>query len=96
MNGLLGCLFILIFGGIFIFIGLARIIFRLLFGGSRVMHHANRNTQETYRNQTRHHARDTTTSGNAHHERGRANSRWRRSGKIFDKNEGQYVDFEEL
>lgn len=39
------------------------------------------------------------TSGNAHHEANGANGangQPRRNGKIFEKNEGKYIDFEEV
>lgn len=37
-----------------------------------------------------------TTAGNARHEGGTAQSGQQRSGKIFQKDEGEYVDFEEV
>lgn len=88
MNGLIGCLFILIFGGILAIMGFASMIIQLLFGPRR-----------THRNapHTEPHAQHSHTStGNAHHENSRGNSRQRRSGKIFEKNEGEYVEFEEV
>lgn len=36
------------------------------------------------------------TAGNAHHETNGANGQTRRNGKIFEKNEGKYIDFEEV
>ena len=96
MNGLLGCFFILIFGVIFIFIGLGRMFFQLLFGGGLNRTHSSGTGSDPYGNRTAQNSRQTYTSGNAHHERNRANSRQRRSGKIFEKNEGEYVDFEEV
>ena len=88
MNGLIGCLFILIFGGILAIMGFASMIFQLLFGQRRPPRntsHADPHTQRPH-----------TSTGNAHHENSRGNSRQRRSGKIFEKNEGKYVDFEEV
>ncbi len=39
---------------------------------------------------------DAGTSGNAHHESGSTRKQESRSGKIFSKNEGEYIDFEEI
>ncbi len=96
----LGCLFIFIFGFIFIllsfafsFIRAGRNFLSTLFGGSTA-HRPNASQR-----QNPYSAGETsynhTTSGNAHHE-GNPNSRQKRSNKIFDKNEGEYVDFEDV
>lgn len=97
----LGCLFILFFGAIFLLVGLTRHFMQALFGrtqtksgpqqgrsGGAYGPRPNRQTGASRRE---------AQAGNAHHEgTHNANSRQRRSGKIFEKNEGQYVDFEEI
>lgn len=93
---MLGCLFILIFGIFFFAFGVLRMLYQLFFGSSP------RAGQQQWtrpnRSQQSGSARSHTgyTAGDAHHEGSRPNSRKRRSGKIFEKNEGQYVDFEEV
>ena len=94
----LGCLFIFIFGFIFIllsfafsFIRAGRNYLNSLFGGSTRRTNASR--QNPYGGGDNPYSH--TTSGNAHHE-GNPNSRQKRSNKIFDKNEGEYVDFEDV
>lgn len=52
------------------------------FGGSQ------RTTQQQSHN--------TGSSGNAHHEGGSTNNTEPRNGKIFSKDEGEYIDFEEI
>lgn len=42
------------------------------------------------------HSYSHTTAGNARHEGDPASSRQARTGKIFQKDEGEYVDFEEV
>lgn len=93
---MLGCLFILIFGVLFFAVGVLRMFYQMFFG------HSPRTSQQqwTRGSQTRQdgsaRSRTNYTAGDAHHEGSRPNSRQRRSGKIFEKNEGQYVDFEEV
>lgn len=87
MGNFLGCLFILFFGIIFIIIAFVRMIKQLLFGtGPLYKKNIHQNTHTTH----------SSTSGNAHHERNHTNSRKRRSQKIFEKNEGEYIDFEDI
>ncbi len=90
---LLGCLFIFIFGFIFILLSFAFSFIRAghnflntLFGGSarRSNTSQRQNPYSAGENPNNH-----TTSGNP-------NSRQKRSNKIFDKNEGEYVDFEDV
>lgn len=99
MHLLLGGLFIFIFGFIFILLSFAFSFIRAghnflntLFGGStrRSNTSQRQNPYSVGENPNNH-----TTSGNAHHE-GNPNSRQKRSNKIFDKNEGEYVDFEDV
>lgn len=52
------------------------------FGGSQ------RTTQQQSHN--------TGSSGNAHHEGGSTNNTEPRNGKMFSKDEGEYIDFEEI
>lgn len=100
----LGCLFILIFGFVFIIIGFANSILRMfginLFSLYKVgkKHNQQRSQQTNYHQPFEQNSTSTagTHSGNAHHEGGNPNSRQRRSNKIFEKNEGEYVDFEEV
>lgn len=95
----LGCLFIFIFGFIFIllsfafsFIRAGRDYLKTLFGGAARRPNASQR-QNSYGSSGSTYSH--TTSGNAHHE-GNPNSRQKRSNKIFDKNEGEYVDFEDV
>lgn len=91
MQSLLGCLFILIFGFLFFLFAVFRSTISLLFGA--------RQAARGFQSQSSARAdeqRAQTVSGNAHHEHARQNSRQRRSGKIFEQNEGEYVDFEEV
>lgn len=39
---------------------------------------------------------NTGSSGNAHHEGGSTSNTEPRNGKIFSKDEGEYIDFEEI
>ncbi len=86
----LGCLFVLLFGVVFVAFAFLQQFFRVLFGQTP---RSGRSTNSTSNQQ---HSSAHTSSGNAHRESGRKNSRQRRSGKIFEKNEGEYVDFEEV
>ena len=104
MHAFLGCLFILIFGVFLFIIGIFRLLSNWIFGGSMRSNPWNQarrqNTnRQTYSNTyTESHQSQTHTdytAGNAHHEN-RGNSRRSQNGKIFDKNEGEYVDFEEV
>ena len=88
----LGCLFVFILGGIFFVIAVISWVFRTLFGvnifapffvGSRRKASAFNSAERN----------DNT--GNAHHESGQER-RTSDKGKIFDKSEGEYVDFEEV
>ena len=105
MHALLGCLFILIFGVFLFVIGIFKLLMNWIFGGTsrpnpwnrtngpQYNHTNNRNTSSSQRNsQSENHS--DYKSGNAHHENsgGSRNS----NGKIFEKNEGEYVDFEEV
>lgn len=108
MKSMLGCLFIFIFGGILLFIGLIRIVTQMLFGKGTSstakgafgpfgsfggFGNTNQSSHQQQAESTHQHT--DTRAGNAHHE-GNPNSRQKRSGKIFEKNEGKYVDFEEI
>mgnify|MGYP002522192043 CR=1 FL=1 len=102
MSQFLGCLFILIFGLFFVVWGILRMGFQMLFGskgksawnmGSQSWQQPNQHPNNSGNTERPH---TSYSSGNAHHEGSRANSRQRRSGKIFDKSEGEYVDFEEV
>lgn len=100
----LGCLFVFILGGIFFVIAVISWVFRTLFGvnifapffvGSRrkasAFNSAERNDNTTSEQQRTTHY----NTGNAHHEGGQE-CRASDKGKIFDKSEGEYVDFEEV
>ncbi len=99
IKGMFGCLFILIFGFIFLLLGVFRMLYRMLF--NHPQHPYGRKRPETQANQGPHagskqSAYTNSRPGDAHHEKARPNSRQRRSGKIFEKSEGEYVDFEEV
>lgn len=105
MQSALGCLFILIFGIFLFIIGIFRFIAQVLFGGGsarRPNPWNTRNTQTNYNRSTNTETNNSSqsqqthteyTAGNAHHEFG---NNGRNNGKIFQKNEGEYVDFEEV
>ena len=99
MHLFFGCLFIFIFGFIFILLSFAFSVIRTgrnylnsIFGGSTRRPNASQRQNPYGGGDTSY---NHTTSGNAHHE-GNPNSRQKRSNKIFDKNEGEYVDFEDV
>ena len=103
MHAFLGCLFILIFGAFLFIIGIFRFLAHWLFGGSthsnpwnqqRTSPHNNTHTQGNNSNNGTSHTHTDYTAGNAHHESAQNHSN--KNGKIFDKNEGEYVDFEEV
>lgn len=110
MKSMIGCLFILIFGFLLIAIGILRMFYQLLTGGNKRSagyggthtqwsggFNNNRQTENTASEGTTAHTNDGSYSaGNAHHESANGNSRQRRSEKIFEKNEGEYIDFEEV
>ncbi len=100
MKGMLGCLFILLFAGIFAAVGIIRALFNFIFPnyGGTPRDNARRQTRRAYS------STDTdggggamgggTRAGNARHEtKGNAPAS---NGKIFSKDEGTYVDFEEI
>lgn len=93
MANMLGCLFILLFGFILFALGFIKMIVQLLFGSSATKAKP-RATSTTGTGRT--HSASGYAAGNAHHETSRGNSRQRRSGKIFRRDEGEYVDFEEI
>lgn len=93
---MLGWLFILIFGIFFFALGVLRMFYQLFFGSSNRSSRTQRPSYGGPRQGGTTYGHTNTSAGNAHHEGARANSRQRRSGKIFEKNEGQYVDFEEV
>lgn len=93
MSSFLGCLFIFIFGIFLIGYGVVRSFFNFLFGGGSKGGRRGPQGGSPFGQSPRSH---TSTSGNAHKESSHPNSRQRRSQKIFEKNEGEYVDFEEV
>ena len=106
----LGCLFILIFGGIFLLFAFSSAIIRWIYstfiyrvlGIKPPTGNAGYGSNASSQSRSQHHTNssyDSSTShtGNAHHEgRYNGNSRQRRNGKIFTQDEGTYVDFEEV
>ncbi|MGM9694478.1 MAG: DUF4834 family protein [Alloprevotella sp.] len=109
MNGFFGCLFILIFAAFFFVLGVVRMFYSLLFGGkSNPFNPFNQRrsrrttfggspfgaggTEQTFGDAPFGQSR----TGNAHHEASSSQGRNRRSEKIFEKDEGTYVDFEEV
>lgn len=97
----LGCLFVLLFGAIFLLFAFSRYIlgwlydtlmFRI-FGIKPPRKDSRSNSQSSTSSTYRH----STSAGNAHHESQSDSSSSRpRSGKIFSQDEGTYVDFEEI
>lgn len=99
MTNFLGCLFILIFGAVLFFAGIARMVWQMLFGGGFSRPAASARTQGRNPHRPSPDAsgnRAEASPGDARHERRHGNSRQRRSGKIFERDEGQYIDFEEV
>lgn len=97
-KGMLGCLFILIFGGIFFIFGIFMFIYKTLFGKRKPQQGpwgANFGGTGGTQQQSYQQTHTESTAGDAHHEANR-NSRQKRKEKIFEKNEGEYVDFEEV
>lgn len=90
---MLGCLFILLFGGILFAVGLLKMLFQLFSGN---MFRTARPESQRQGPRAQRPSGGGTTAGNARHEGQRANSRKRRSEKIFRRDEGRYVDFEEI
>ncbi len=95
MKGMLGCLFILLFAGVFIAIGLVRSFLEFLFPG---LWGANKPNYDDHRHAQRAQAANggSTRAGNARHETRGQNAANTAGGKIFGKDEGTYVDFEEI
>ena len=102
MHAFLGCLFILIFGVFLFIIGIFRFLSSWIFGGStrnnmwnqgKPKNNSNTN-QNTYSRNNQSQTHTDYTAGNAHHEQ--RSNRNSQNGKIFDKSEGEYVDFEEV
>jgi len=91
MSNFFGCLFVLIFGFLFLLIAFAGMFVDMLRGG----HGRSRTIFDNDATNRSRSARNSAGTGDAHHE-SRKNSRQRRSGKIFSKEEGEYVDFEEV
>lgn len=103
MQALLGCLFILVFGVFLFIIGIFRLVSQWIFGGSsRPNAWSSQSASSTSKSgpyqYTQNQSQQTETqsqysAGNAHHETRQQNAG---NGKIFDKNEGEYIDFEEV
>ena len=104
MHAFLGCLFILIFGAFFFIIGIIRLFYHSIFGGAKRTNPWGQRTSGTTYNQNSSTGQNKSqsqthtdyTAGNAHHEFGNESASPGRTGKIFNKNEGEYVDFEEI
>lgn len=76
----LGCLFVLTFLGVFLLAAAAKSILRALFGPQPRQDSPRQSARENRSTQSQ--AKTTQTS--------------KKRSKIFDKNEGEYVDFEEI
>ncbi len=96
MKGMLGCLFILLFAGVFIAIGLIRTFLGFLFPGLWDARKQNASYSRTARDTAQNAHSGSTHTGNARHETRRQNAASSAGGKIFGKDEGTYVDFEEI
>lgn len=97
----LGCLFVFLFGAIFLLVAFSGFIVRWLydtlmfrvFGIKPPRQDARTHSQGSASNAYGH----STSAGNAHHEApSDSNSSRQRTGKIFSQDEGTYVDFEEI
>ena len=84
----LGCLFALIFGFFIFLFSIAHTLVRTIYSflGFTPRRDSGRSSRQTGNAQNQ--------EANATHSKG--NSRQRRSGKIFRKDEGEYIDFEEI
>lgn len=96
MKSLFGCLFIIIFGFIFVAIAFLRMFYRVLFGGNK-----SRNDRDGSRYEWRSagfggEQRTGPSRGQNHSETQIKTGRYKPGEKIFDKNEGEYIDFEEV
>lgn len=98
MSQFLGCLVFLLIGGLFFVFAALRTILQTLFGGAPRRGAAGTFGSFSQSGTQQQRGRGSAQSGNAHHEGSgsRPNSRQRRSGKIFEKGEGRYVDFEDI
>ena len=76
----LGCLFVLLFLGLFLMLAAAKSVLSFLFGPQR--------PQDTTRQSQR-----NAQGGQPH---AKSTHSPKKQGKIFDKSEGEYVDFEEI
>lgn len=96
MKSLFGCLFIIIFGFVFIAIAFLRLFYRMLFGGNRPS--GNRGSSRYDRESAGFGDGQRTGSsrGQNHAETQVRTGRYKPGEKIFDKNEGEYIDFEEV
>lgn len=95
MHVFLGCLFAFVFGCFLFVVGITRLTMRTLFGWLWPNQNPQRPASSNQRTQqTAHPGGARTTSGNAHREGNRYGAQ--PEGKIFGKDEGQYVDFEEV
>lgn len=104
MHIFLGCLFTLLFGGFIIAFVLFRNFCLMLFGKAPKSPFSFKFERDSTSSDSRHYS-DTTRgqssrqgtyrTGNAAHE-GPQNRRAKGEGKIFEDNEGEYIDFEEV
>lgn len=76
----LGCLFVLLFLGLFLMLAAAKSVLSFLFGPQRPKDTTRQSQRNTQGGQP--HAKSTHSP--------------KKQGKIFDKSEGEYVDFEEI
>lgn len=93
----MGCIYGLIVAFLFIFISFALGLFRLLFGAGRAtrrfIDEATGNSRQGSASASSQRQSSSTDAGSQSAAKG---SRGDKNGRFFDKNEGDYVDFEEV
>lgn len=97
----LGCLFVFLFGAIFLLVAFSGFIFRWLYSTLMFRIFGIKPPRQDTRSNSQSSSSSTygrsTSAGNAHHESQSGSSSSRpRTGKIFSQDEGTYVDFEEV
>ena len=86
----LGCLFFFLFGIFILFFAVFGNIIRVLFGLRKAQKNFKKAAKQAEKEQRKqnHNYSDQQTS--------RPHKKQQNKGKIFDKNEGEYIDFEEV
>ena len=87
MHLISGCLFVIIFGVFIVFFSIIINLIRLIFNVKKTTKNFKKKAEEAFNQQS------TSKTGQTHQHTKRPNND---NGKIFDKNEGEYIDFEEI